>query len=191
MLNNINDTTFKANFRVSTPVKDTARLKNIQRIFSENTTQYKEVLSLSKIEDFGINECLYAGTKPEKSNVVSFTESFDSIMERLSDNDIVTKLIKTLKAIKALNKREFAGTNREWDKYRAQHEKERNLRIAESCRENGDEIMAQRFQFLADCFNKKLTKIELQRQKDDTSFLKALAKIADGDEDILNFSNNM
>lgn len=191
MLNNINDTTFKANFRVTAPVKDAARLKNIQRIFSENTAQFKDTLSLSKIEDFGMPECFYAGTNPEKSNVVGFMDSFDTIMERLSDNEVAAKLVKTFKSIKALNKRDGALSASDWDTYRAQHEQKRNLTIAQGCRAKGDEVMAQRFEFLANCFGKKVKKAEELRQAEDAKFLDRLAKIADGDEDILKISNFM
>ena len=83
MLNNINDTTFKANFRVTAPVKDAARLKNIQRIFSENTAQITDTLSLSKIEDFGLPECFYVGSKPEKSNVVAFMDSSKHLIKEM------------------------------------------------------------------------------------------------------------
>ena len=94
MLNNINDTTFKANFRVTAPVKDAARLKNIQRIFSENTAQITDTLSLSKIEDFGLPECFYVGSKPEKSNVVAFMDSF--LTPELWNDFLITKLQQSL-----------------------------------------------------------------------------------------------
>lgn len=191
MLNNINDTSFKANFRVTAPIKETSRLANIQRLFSEKTPELKDTLSLTKVEDFGMPECFHIGANPEKSSVVAFRESFDNMLEKLSDNDIVTKLIKTLQSIKALNKREGALMGRDYTTDRAQHEQERHLLIAKSCREKGNNIMAQRFEYIANCFGKKLEKVRQEHQAVDETFLKKLAQIADGDEDILRFSNYM
>ncbi len=195
MLNNINNSTnpnFGAKLRITTPVKDNVRLQNIQKAFAEKTAEINDTLSMTRLgEDWNNMECYYLGTNQDKAIGGFFKTSLDSMMETLSDNDIVTKLVKTLKAMKELNKREGACLGFEDGKYRAEHEQKRNLLIAQNCREKGDEVMAGRFEFLAGCFGKKLAKIEAEETKINNRFLERLNAIADGDEDILNLKESM
>lgn len=192
MLNNINNTTFGAKFRVTTPVKDNVRLQNIQKAFSEKTAEINDTLSMTRLGNEWDNmECYYLGTNQDKAIGGFFKTSLDSMMETLSDNDIVTKLVKTLKAMKELNKREYSCMGFDNEKYRAEHEQKRNMLIAQGCRDKGDEVMAGRFEFLASCFGKKLAKIEAEESKINNRFLERLNKIAEGDEDILNLKESM
>ncbi len=189
MLNNIDNTTFKANLRITTPVKDKARLENIQKLFSERTSEMKDTLSLSTLKNWGNAECVYLGKEPESSLGAFFKATFESMMETMPDSDIADKMVKSLKAFRAVNKREYALLGFESEKRSAEFEQKRNSTIAQSCRSNGDEVMAKRFDFLANCFGKKLAKFKTQEEKINNRFFTQLAEIAQGDEDILNFKD--
>lgn len=195
MLNNINNSTnpnFGANLRITSPVKDSIRLQNIQKVFSEKTADMKDTLSMTRLgEEWNNMECYFLGTNQETAIGGFFKTSLDSMMETLSDNQIVTKLIKTLKAMKELNKREVSTFGFDDEKYRAKHEQKRNLLIAQGYKAKGDDIMASRFEVLANCFGKKLKKIEAEETKINNKFLKRLDSIAEGDKDILNLKESM
>lgn len=192
MLNNIDNTSFKARFAVSAPIKDSVRIKNIQKIFSENTKSYTDTLTLTRLDDFAEGfEVLHKGANPENSPTVSFGKSFNSLLEKFSDNEIATKLIKALKTIKALGTRDGEVLGLESSIYRAEHEQNRNTLIANNFREKGNETMAKRFEYLAQCYGKQVEKIKQKQQNADANFINKLNEIADGDQDILYFSNAM
>lgn len=194
-MNNINDsinnTAFKATFRVTSPVKDAVRLKNIQTMFSEQTKEMKDILSVSKVKDLENRECFYTGTKPENSVGAFFETSIDTMMSKLSDNDFVTKMIKVLKGLKELNKRETVLLSNDRGIYRAQANKDRNLKIAQQCRANNNPVMATRFEFLASCFGEKVRQLELRQNDMDANVVSKLEKIADGDADVLSLKDCM
>lgn len=195
MLNNINNTNnpaFGANLRIATAVKDTARLENIKKVFAERTPEFKETLSITHLgEEWNNMEYIHIGSNPETDTGAFFRSSLETIMESLSDNEIVTKLIKGLKGLKEVKKREYSSLGFEDEKYRAEHEQKRNMLIANDCREKGDTVMASRFEFLANCFGKKIAKIDNETSKINNRFMERLNSIADGDEDILNFAKTI
>lgn len=191
MLNNINtgnETAFKASFRVNVPVKDSARLKNIQTLFAEKTGDMKDILSISKADGFEGQECLFVGSNIDNSVCAFLENKIDTMMEKLSDNDIATKLVKALKVLKSLNRKELATRELEGEMYRANHEIKRNKTIAANCREKEDIIMADRFEFLASCFQKKLDKINAKRDSIKSNMIDKIEKIAEGDKDILDMT---
>lgn len=191
MLNNINNTNspaFGAKLKISTTVKDSARLANITKAFEERTPQFKETLSLTSLgREWDNHEYLHIGTNHEIDTGAFFKTSLDTMMDNLSDNEIVTKLVKGLKALKEVKKREFTTMGSEDKKHIAEHEQKRNNLIAASCREKGQDVMASRFEYLAKCFGKKILKIDKEIYESNCKFLDKLDKIADGDEDILYF----
>ncbi len=192
MLNNIDNTSFKARFAIAAPIKDSARIKNIQKIFAENTKPYKETLTLTKMNDITSDlELLHTGSKVENSLSVVFKDPFNSMMEKYSDNEIATKLVKALKTLKALGRRDCEVLGLDSSAYRAEHEQNRNALIANDFRKKGNENMAKRFDYLASCFGKQIEKINQKQQEADSKFLSRLEEIADGDQDILYFSSSM
>lgn len=191
-INNTNNTAFGAKLRITTPVKDNVRLQNIQKTFAEQTQKITDTLSMTRLgEDWNNMECYYLGSSPEKSAGGFLKNSFDTMLETMSDNEIVNKMVKVLQAMKALNKREGALIGFDSSKYTANHEQNRNLLIAKDCREKGNETMAKRFEFLANCFSRKLQNIAEQEKKINDNFIEKLKFIADGDEEIMNFKNYM
>ena len=191
MLNNINNTNpaFGANLRIATAVKDTARLENIKKAFAERTPEFKETLSVTRLgEDWNNMDYVHIGSNHEIDTGAFFKSSFSTLMENLSDNEIVTKLIKGLKGLKEAKKREYATLGFENERYRAEHEQKRNMLIANNSREKGDTLMASRFEYLANCFGKKIAKIDEENIRINNRFMERLNSIADGDEDILNFA---
>lgn len=187
-INNTNSTAFGAKLRISTTVKDGARLANIQRTFEERTPRFKETLSLTSLgKEWDNHEYLHIGTNHETDTGAFLKSSLDTMMDNLSDNEIVTKLVKGLKALKEVKRREFTVLGSEDKRSIAEHEQKRNNLIAESCREKGQDLMASRFDYLAKCFGKKIQNIDKAIYESNCKFLDRLNKIAEGDEDILNF----
>lgn len=195
MFNNINtpvNPNFGANLRITIPVKDSSRLENIQKAFSAKTTEIKDTLSIAQLgKEWDNMECYYIGKNQDNAIIGSLKTSLDTMLETLSDNDIVTKLVKTLKAMKELNKKEIAAFGFENQKYRAEHEYKRNMLIAQDCREKGQEVMASRFEALAGIYGKKLQKIINEETQINNRFLERLNSIADGDEEILDLKNSI
>lgn len=181
-----NQPAFKATLRIETAVKDSARLKGIAKAFSAKTADMKDILSISSnIAEYDNKECFYLGKKYENSAAAFFEDSFDTMMEKLNDNDLVTKLVKIAKSIRAVNKRDAYYERNHSERFRLQAEQRRNQRIAQGCREKGDDVMASRFDVLAGIFGKRLAKMDAEQQKVDANTLKTIEKVADGDAEIL------
>lgn len=192
MLNNINNvnnsTAFKANLKINVPVKNAERMANICKIFSERTAKSADTLTVSKIvdEDMVINEAIRHGDS-KSGIVVSFKNSIDSMMENLTDNEIATKFVKTLRSFKFINKQDAFADATMNEAYRLQHGQKKNASLANSCREKGDNIMAERFDWIANCLEQKQQKLKETQQKETAKFQKSIENIAKGDEDILDF----
>lgn len=189
--NNSNQTSFKAFLKVSEPI-DKTRLKNIQKIFSQKTSDIKDTLTVSHIgkgEDK--EEVYYLGQDYAKGTWGSLKTSFADMMENLSDNEIATKLAKVAGALKVISVREFLSSDSDSEALRYQQEKKRCLKISEIFVSKGNELMASRFRGLAGIYDKKLDQFNKRQQNIDNYYLKKLKTIADGDKEILEFKNLM
>lgn len=187
-----NQPAFKATLRVNTPVGDFERLKGIQRLFKEKTPEIRDILTISsRIKEYDNNECYYLGKKYENSVAVFCKDSLDTMMEKLSDNDIVTKMIKMAKSLKVLNKRDALYDVRQSSIYAAQQEQQKYLHIAQKCYNHGNEAMAHRFEVLAGFYGRKAEKIKTEQTEVDTNAYAKIREIAQGDEDISDVANLM
>lgn len=189
MINNTNSPSFGANLRIATPVKNGAKLQNIQKAFAEKTSDIKGTLSISNLgKEWDNLDYLHLG-KNTLSHGAFFKNSLNTLVETLSEEEVVAKLIKGLKGLKEVQKKEIGTLGFREQEYRAQHEQERNMLIAQNYRQQGKDTMASRFEYLAECFGKKVEKIENETNRINSNFAEKLEAIAEGDEDVLNFLN--
>ncbi len=179
---------FKANLTVLTKVKDNARLQNIQRIFSERTPELTDTLALTKYgDDNNHKEYYFIGTKAEQSVNGFLKDTLDNMMKKLSDNEIASKLVKVMKALKELNLMETTAFNFASTRFKLKQEIQCNLKIADDCHEKGEDIISKRHIFIAKCLSKKLDRLDTEQRRSNNLFLRNLLIIADGDREIMNF----
>jgi hypothetical protein len=180
---------FKASLKVSTLVKDAKRLENIKELFAQKTSRYTdEYLHLDFVNEERNSLSATIGStlkrRPDESAPHLIPRTLDDMMEELSDNEIVAKLVKYFKGLKfeskidkqlePLQKRVYhLEALAEWNSHKASvFESQGNKRYA-----NAYKIFAERNLKQAEQVKKEIPGIKEKR-------LNILGKIAKGDPDL-------
>ena len=95
----INTTTsFQAKLIIKPEFNEQKRLKNICKIFAKNTKEYpNDVLTYEINDDYNI---ISEGVRLNNKSMLFFENSLNSMLEKFSDTEIVTKFTKALLCLK-------------------------------------------------------------------------------------------
>ena len=181
---NYNNTklSFQARFISELPVKNVKRLANIQELFSQKTQQYAEdTLTLTKSKDssFGDYPLLAFGKEMlcgdyRYSHIIN---NMDELMQSMTDNQIVKKLINYFKVMKK---------EQQFDRYVDETEnslkglrkvKKQNAEIAKDLLMRGKTTLSSRYRTLAILNKRKIEALEAEKAKNAGKILNDMEKI--------------
>lgn len=180
---------FQARFVSDLPVKNVKRLTNIQELFSKKTQHYAEdtlLLTKSKDSSFGDYPILALGKEMccgdyRYSHIVG---SMDELMQSMSDNQIVKKLINYFKVMKK---------EQQFDKYVDQTDKslkglrevrKQNAEIAKDLLMRGKTSLSSRYRMLATHNKRKIEALETEKAKKAGQILTDMEKITVKEPDL-------
>lgn len=188
---NYNNTklSFQARFISELPVKNVKRLANIQELFSQKTQQYAEdTLTLTKSKDssFGDYPLLAFGKEMlcgdyRYSHIV---DNMDELMQSMTDNQIVKKLINYFKVMKK---------EQQFDKYVDETDnslkelrkvKKQNAEIAKNLLIRGKTTLSSRYRTLATLNKRKIEALEVEKAQKAGKILSDMEKIAINEPDL-------
>lgn len=182
-----NQPAFKAAFKTDISVSDVKRLANIQKIFAAKTQHYvNDTLTLTMSKDPIFQNYPVVTTNTNKLGVDDYKfshiiEPLDDLMETMSDNQIVKKLVNYFKMLK---KEEAFDKCMDTANKKIQHLdllKEKNEFTADRCLVSGNTAMADRYNALARNIQKKLDSVVLQKDKDRAQLIGDMTKIAENE----------
>ena len=188
---NYNNTklSFQARFISELPVKNVKRLANIQELFSQKTQQYAEdTLTLTKSKDssFGDYPLLAFGKEMlcgdyRYSHIIN---NIDELMQSMTDNQIVKKLINYFKVMKK---------EQQFDRYVDETEnslkglrkvKKQNAEIAKDLLLRGKTTLSSRYRTLATLNKRKIEALEAEKAKNAEKILNDMEKITVNEPDL-------
>lgn len=183
---------FKAAFKTELPVKNLKRLANIQDLFAKKTQHYaNDTLTLTVSKDPSFKDYPVLTTNPSKMGCEDYKyshliDSLDTLMDKMSDNEIVKKFVNYFKMMK--KEEAFDNSVAQADKV-VKHltaVKDKNEFLAKSCFESGKNTLGLQYEAIANNIQKKLDSVKLQHETDKTKMISDMEKIANN-EPALNF----
>lgn len=178
----INTTTsFQAKLIIKPEFNEQKRLKNICKIFAKNTKEYpNDVLTYEINDDYNI---ISEGVRLNNKSMLFFENSLNSMLEKFSDTEIVTKFTKALLCLKkevewSKNNCKFLG-----EIYNATSSINHHIKRARTIRDNGFNGFANVHTVLAKRNHRKLEILENLKQQKFDNYKNELKKIVDNDKD--------
>lgn len=188
-VNNNSNLSFQASLKVSVPVKDKVRLSEIKKLFEEKTKKYVgDTLQISKNpdEEYGINEIHHLGTgKPRKYQYPAhIMPNLNDLMAKLTDKEIVQKLVKVFKTLKVETKYDSIDSELTANIESTSKAIKQNQLYLNRCLKHNQKNYAKTYEALIENNKKRLDTLNKQQKEEEAKVAKELTKITAGDEDL-------
>ena len=180
---------FQAALRTEIPVKD-LELANIKKLFSKATEHYKsDTLTYTMSKDPSFAEYPVVTTTPNRTICDDYRyshliDNFDELMQKMSDNQIVKKLVNYFKTMKKEEQFDnfMDSINKEIDNVKSS--KNKNLLTAELSARRGNNKTAAQFRTLAENNQKRIDSLEAQKLKEGNRILQDIEKSVKNEPDL-------
>jgi len=190
-VNNRDNLSFQATLKVSVPVKDKVRLKNIKEMFAQKTQEYTgDVLHISENPDKDysdtVNQIYHMKSgKPGKYEYPAHILSdLDEFMEKLTDNEIVEKFVKLFKSLKIESKYSSKESDIDTAISGTTKAMRKNIMARDRYKRLGKEDYAKTYETLIANNEKRLETLRQQQIKEEVKVAEQLEKITKGDKDL-------
>ena len=181
---------FQAALRTEIPVKDLERLANIKKLFGKATEHYKsDTLTYTMSKDPAFAEYPVVTTTPNRISCGEYRyshliDNFDELMQKMSDNQIVKKLVNYFKTMKKEEQFDnfMDGINKEIGNVK--NSKDKNLLTAKLSARRGNNKTAAQFRTLAENNQKRIDSLEAQKLKEGNRILQDIEKSVKNEPDL-------
>lgn len=175
---------FKASLNTELPIKNVKRFINIKNLFAQKTQHYPYdtlTLTMSKdpaFEEYPIlttNTSCIDGDDYKYSHLI---ESFDELMDNLSDNQIVKKFVNYFKMLK--KEEEFDTCVNQANKTinHLTEVKSHNDFLADCCKEEGRTKLASQYRTISKSIQGKIDSVSAKHEAEKARLLADMDKIA-------------
>lgn len=183
---------FRAALKTDLPVKDLKRFANIQDLFAKKTQHYaSDVVSLTKSKDKSFAEFTVLAMNKNNVSVGDYKyshiiDSIDSMMDKMTDNQIVKKFINYFKMMKKEEQfdKSVVAADKTIEHLTAVRDK--NLFVARRCSESGNQTLAAKYDTIAKSVKDKLDSVMYAHEAEKAKILSDMDKIAKNEPE-LNF----
>lgn len=183
---------FKASLKTDLPVKNLKRFANIQDLFAKKTQHYaSDSLTLTLSKDPSFVDYPVLTTNPNRMGVEDYKyshliDSMDTLMDKMSDNEIVKKFVNYFKMLKKEEAFDDCVAKADKTLKHLTAVKDKNEFLSQRSMESGKKTLALQYGALAKNVQRKIDSVKLQNEAEKAKIISDMDKIAKN-EPTLNF----